>query len=216
MSATEGWTTLEAYVSAHKDVLDRKVDLDVPGFRMDAGVWLGEEKICAVGVRISGGVLTTKQWRALDWIARVYGNGTMRATTRQTIATHIQLANKARWNELQMLIKDKNLRVCDWPADGHGGCIRGKFADDVADGERCRFRGTVTVHETLRSAMLEDVADAIRVFEDNVEATAAWDGPLFDIWLEYRELIEESRDVGMQVRFKVALSDAGLPVPAHQ
>ncbi len=39
-------------------------------------------------VRISGGVLTTQQWRALDWIARVYGNGTMRATTRQTIQLH--------------------------------------------------------------------------------------------------------------------------------
>jgi sulfite reductase (NADPH) hemoprotein beta-component len=39
-------------------------------------------------VRISGGVLTTRQWRALDWIARVYGNGTMRATTRQTIQLH--------------------------------------------------------------------------------------------------------------------------------
>ena len=39
-------------------------------------------------VRITGGVLTTKQWRALDWIARVYGNGTMRATTRQTIQLH--------------------------------------------------------------------------------------------------------------------------------
>ena len=36
------------------------------------------------------------------------------------------------------------------------------------------------------------VTDAIREFEDNVEATAAWDGPLFDIWLEYRDLIEES------------------------
>jgi sulfite reductase (NADPH) hemoprotein beta-component len=39
-------------------------------------------------VRISGGVLTTQQWRALDWIARVYGNGTMRATTRQTVQLH--------------------------------------------------------------------------------------------------------------------------------
>jgi sulfite reductase (NADPH) hemoprotein beta-component len=39
-------------------------------------------------VRISGGVLTTTQWRALDWVARVYGNGTMRATTRQTIQLH--------------------------------------------------------------------------------------------------------------------------------
>ncbi|MEY2461817.1 MAG: mannose-phosphate guanylyltransferase / phosphomannomutase, partial [Acidimicrobiaceae bacterium] len=34
--------TLEAYVRAHKDALDAKVALDVPGFRLDAGVWLGE------------------------------------------------------------------------------------------------------------------------------------------------------------------------------
>jgi SAM-dependent methyltransferase len=27
--------------------------------------------------------------------------------------------------------------------------------------------------------------------EDNVEATAAWDGPLFDVWYGYRELIED-------------------------
>jgi sulfite reductase (NADPH) hemoprotein beta-component len=33
-------------------------------------------------------VLTTTQWLALDRIARVYGNGTMRATTRQTIQLH--------------------------------------------------------------------------------------------------------------------------------
>jgi SAM-dependent methyltransferase len=36
------------------------------------------------------------------------------------------------------------------------------------------------------------VTDTIREFEDNVEATAAWDGPLFDIWLKYRGLIEAS------------------------
>src|SRR5436190_2395541 len=39
-------------------------------------------------VRISGGVLTPAQWRALDSLARTYGNGTMRATTRQTIQLH--------------------------------------------------------------------------------------------------------------------------------
>ena len=39
-------------------------------------------------VRIPGGVLTTKQWHALDWVARVYGNDTMRATTRQTFQLH--------------------------------------------------------------------------------------------------------------------------------
>jgi mannose-1-phosphate guanylyltransferase/phosphomannomutase len=34
--------TLEAYVKAHQDVLDGRVELDVPGFRVGDGVWLGE------------------------------------------------------------------------------------------------------------------------------------------------------------------------------
>jgi mannose-1-phosphate guanylyltransferase / phosphomannomutase len=34
--------TLEAYLSSHKDVLDQLVDLDIPGFRVNDGVWLGE------------------------------------------------------------------------------------------------------------------------------------------------------------------------------
>ena len=34
--------TLEAYLSAHKDVLDQRVLLDIPGFRISDGVWLGE------------------------------------------------------------------------------------------------------------------------------------------------------------------------------
>jgi ubiquinone/menaquinone biosynthesis C-methylase UbiE len=35
------------------------------------------------------------------------------------------------------------------------------------------------------------VADAIREFEDNVEASDAWNGPLFDVWIEYREIVAE-------------------------
>ena len=35
--------TLEAYLRAHKDALDAKVKLDIPGFRMSEGVWLGED-----------------------------------------------------------------------------------------------------------------------------------------------------------------------------
>ncbi|MGB8041376.1 MAG: NADPH-dependent assimilatory sulfite reductase hemoprotein subunit, partial [Pseudolabrys sp.] len=35
-----------------------------------------------------GGVLTPRQWLALDEVARVYGNGTMRLTTRQTVQLH--------------------------------------------------------------------------------------------------------------------------------
>ena len=34
--------TLEAYVKAHQDVLDGKVEVEVPGFRLADGVWLGE------------------------------------------------------------------------------------------------------------------------------------------------------------------------------
>jgi SAM-dependent methyltransferase len=39
------------------------------------------------------------------------------------------------------------------------------------------------------------VADAIRVVEDNVEATEAWNGPLFEAWIEYREVVAESVSV---------------------
>jgi SAM-dependent methyltransferase len=34
--------------------------------------------------------------------------------------------------------------------------------------------------------------EAIREVPDNVEATEAWNGPLFDIWIEYRDLVAES------------------------
>nr|MBA2438205.1 mannose-1-phosphate guanyltransferase [Acidimicrobiia bacterium] len=34
--------TLEAYMRAHTDVLDAKVEVDVPGFRLRGGIWLGE------------------------------------------------------------------------------------------------------------------------------------------------------------------------------
>jgi sulfite reductase (NADPH) hemoprotein beta-component len=41
-----------------------------------------------IRVRISGGVLSPKQWLALDQVARDYGNDTMRLTTRQTVQLH--------------------------------------------------------------------------------------------------------------------------------
>ena len=41
------------------------------------------------------------------------------------------------------------------------------------------------------------VEDTVRVVEDNVEATEAWNGPLFDIWIDYRDLVAEGlRDHG--------------------
>ncbi|CAN5867026.1 mannose-1-phosphate guanyltransferase [soil metagenome] len=46
--------TLEAYVSVHKDVLDGKVEVDIAGFRMAEGVWLGEGAELHPDARLDG------------------------------------------------------------------------------------------------------------------------------------------------------------------
>jgi ubiquinone/menaquinone biosynthesis C-methylase UbiE len=35
------------------------------------------------------------------------------------------------------------------------------------------------------------VADDVRTVVDNVESTEAWNGPLFDVWLEHRDILTE-------------------------
>ena len=52
------------------------------------------------------------------------------------------------------------------------------------------------------------MADAIRVVEDNVEATEAWNGPLFDVWMEYRDIVAE----GLRDHSEAALAAA----PPHE
>ena len=49
-----------------------------------------------IRVRIPGGVATPKQWLAMDQIARDYGNGTMRLTTRETFQLHGVIKFNAR------------------------------------------------------------------------------------------------------------------------
>ncbi len=46
--------TLDAYMRAHADALDGKVELDIPGFRLEGGVWLGEGAEVAPGAEIVG------------------------------------------------------------------------------------------------------------------------------------------------------------------
>jgi len=46
------------------------------------------------------------------------------------------------------------------------------------------------------------VEDTVRVVEDNVEATEAWNGPLFDVWMEYRDIVAE----GLRNHGEAALS----------
>jgi mannose-1-phosphate guanylyltransferase/phosphomannomutase len=46
--------TLESYVSAHKDVMDGKVQVDVPGFEFGQGIWIGEGAEVHPDARIEG------------------------------------------------------------------------------------------------------------------------------------------------------------------
>jgi SAM-dependent methyltransferase len=50
---------------------------------------------------------------------------------------------------------------------------------------------------------LINVGDDVRIVEDNVEAAEAWNGPLFDIWVEYRDVLTEG--VGAHGERAVAL-----------
>lgn len=44
--------TLDAYLRAHHDVLDQRVDVEIPGFRINEGVWLGEGAEIAPGATV--------------------------------------------------------------------------------------------------------------------------------------------------------------------
>jgi mannose-1-phosphate guanylyltransferase/phosphomannomutase len=46
--------TLESYVKVHQDVLDGKVEVNIPGFRLNEGVWLGEGAEVDPGAIIEG------------------------------------------------------------------------------------------------------------------------------------------------------------------
>jgi sulfite reductase (NADPH) hemoprotein beta-component len=61
-----------------------------------------------IRVRMPGGVVTPAQWLALDMIARTYGNGTMRLTTRQTVQLHgiIKSNLKAMMREIDKVLLD--------------------------------------------------------------------------------------------------------------
>ncbi|MEW6155122.1 MAG: sugar phosphate nucleotidyltransferase [Actinomycetota bacterium] len=49
--------TLEAYLRAHRDVLRGKVEVEIPGFRVSEGVWLGEGAEVDPAARVEGPVI---------------------------------------------------------------------------------------------------------------------------------------------------------------
>jgi sulfite reductase (NADPH) hemoprotein beta-component len=56
----------------------------------------GKKYIMMIRSRIPGGVMTANQWRVFDELASIYGNNTLRITTRQTIQFHGVLKNNLR------------------------------------------------------------------------------------------------------------------------
>src|SRR5215469_9203151 len=56
----------------------------------------GKKYIMMVRSSVPGGVLTARQWIAMDDMASQYGNNTLRITTRQTIQFHGILKNNLR------------------------------------------------------------------------------------------------------------------------
>ena len=46
--------TLDAYLRAHKDVLDQKVRVTIPGFRVNNGIWLGDGAEVSPGATVVG------------------------------------------------------------------------------------------------------------------------------------------------------------------
>ncbi|MGI9023826.1 MAG: sugar phosphate nucleotidyltransferase, partial [Acidimicrobiales bacterium] len=55
--------TLEAYLKVHQDVLDGNVEVEVPGFRIADGVWLGEGAEIDPGARVEGPVVVGENCR---------------------------------------------------------------------------------------------------------------------------------------------------------
>lgn len=56
----------------------------------------GKKYIMMVRGRIPGGVMTAKQWQVFDLLASVYGNNTLRITTRQSLQFHGVLKSSLR------------------------------------------------------------------------------------------------------------------------
>ncbi|MGH9068993.1 MAG: sugar phosphate nucleotidyltransferase, partial [Acidimicrobiales bacterium] len=114
--------TLEAYLSAHYDVLDGKVDLDIPGFGLRQGVWLGEGVEIDPSARIDGPAVIGDNCRI--------GPGAH-------ISDHTVLGSNVRVGAeafLARTVVHDNAYL--GPAVNLRGCVLGR-SDDLRQGVRC-------------------------------------------------------------------------------
>ncbi|HET9444471.1 MAG TPA: sugar phosphate nucleotidyltransferase, partial [Acidimicrobiales bacterium] len=114
--------TLEAYVRAHQDVLDRKVQLDVPGFQLGNGVWLGEGSEIDPTARVDGPAVIGDHCRI--------GPGThLREYT--VLGSNVMVGNNAY---LERAIVHDNAYL--GAGVGLRGCVVGR-SSDLREGARC-------------------------------------------------------------------------------
>src|SRR5688572_14345124 len=77
-----------------------------------------------------------------------------------------------------------------------GGCPVASGIPRVSSGcTRSAASAAVSVSATKAIYALQVytgcMESGVRVVEDNVEATEAWNGPLFEVWIKYRDLVAE-------------------------
>jgi mannose-1-phosphate guanylyltransferase/phosphomannomutase len=114
--------TLDAYLKAHQDVLDGKVDIDIPGFRLGEGVWIGEGAEIDPAARIDGPVVVG------DY-CRVEAGAHLREYT--VLGTNVRVGRDAF---LQRAVVNDNVYL--GPSVRLRGCIVGR-SSDLRSGARC-------------------------------------------------------------------------------
>jgi mannose-1-phosphate guanylyltransferase / phosphomannomutase len=116
--------TLEAYVRAHKDVLDGRVELEIPGFEISDGVYVGEGVDIHPDARIEGPVI-------IGDYSRVEGDARLREYT--VLGTNVRIRAGA---DLQRAVIHDNTYI------GSGVRLRGTTV-----GRACDLRNGVRAEE---------------------------------------------------------------------
>jgi mannose-1-phosphate guanylyltransferase/phosphomannomutase len=107
--------TPEAYVRAHKDVLDGKVELEIPGFEISDGVYLGEGADIHPDARIDGPAI-------IGDYCRVEGNARLGEYT--VLGTNVRVRARA---DLQRAVVHDNTYI------GEGVRLRGTIVGRACD-----------------------------------------------------------------------------------
>ncbi|MBW3614404.1 MAG: NTP transferase domain-containing protein [Actinobacteria bacterium] len=113
---------LEAYIRAHQDVLSRKVEVEVPGFELGQGVWLGEGCEVDPEARIDGPAV-------IGDYCRISAGAHIREFT--VLGSNVMVGHDAY---LERAIVHDNAYL--GPRVGLRGCVVGR-SSDLRDSARC-------------------------------------------------------------------------------